>query len=45
MMNIACFIIGAIFGVVAVTVIACIAVEHDAEEREKLIRKGDGENE
>ena len=40
-MNIACFILGAIFGVVAVTVIACIAVEHDAEEREKMFHKGE----
>ena len=41
MMNIACFIIGAIFGVVAVIVIACIAVEHDVEEREKMFHKGE----
>ena len=34
-MNIACFIIGAIFGVVGIIVIACCAVAGDADREEE----------
>lgn len=32
-MNIACFILGAIFGVVGIIIIACCAVANDKDEK------------